>query len=489
MDVRTLLVTPFPPTRDGLATYASQLYATWTGEGRSVEVLSPEPSAARFNADMKTTAGMVRAIRLARRFDRVVVQFHPETFFYGMDPLHFLQGWVGLMAFFGLAPNVEVVVHETPQKAAGRLDALRARLWGVLWRRPATVSVHTEAERKAMADEYSLDPEKLSVIDHGAGFTRHSQASRSEARASLGVEAGSFLFLCAGFIQPHKGFDRAARALGCIEGADLRLAIVGEMRVWTPEHQAYLDLLRGLAEADPRVTLHDGYVSDETFDRWIIASDVVVLPYRHIWSSGVAERAALYGRPVIATNVGGLAEQVSSSSRVVSDREELIRAMAEAGGAVVSGADGASEAPRRRRTGAAGRSGSSRGDLQRLVAERARVLHEWYDPLERSERPILDVPVSDPLEGPLALPGGQRGVSPKAIAQRVVSRLIDWRVVPIALYVNAMREQLLAGATSDPERPGASEDAEDRSASGAPVRKTSKQLGRRRPSSGSTPRS
>jgi hypothetical protein len=155
----------------------------------------------------------------------------------------------------------------------------------------------------------------------------------------------------------------------------------------------------------------------------------------------------------------------------------------------VSGADGASEAPRRRRTGAAGRSGSSRGDLQRLVAERARVLHEWYDPLERSERPILDVPVSDPLEGPLALPGGQRGVGPKAIAQRVVSRLIDWRVVPIALYVNAMREQLLAGATSDPERPGASEDAEDRSASGAPVRKTSKQPGRRRPSSGSTPRS
>ncbi len=513
--MRTLLVSPFPPTRDGLATYASQLYATWTREGRSVEVLSPEPSAARFNAELKTPAGILRTLRLARRFDQMVVQFHPETFFYGMDLLHFLQGWVGLMALFTFAPHVEVVVHETPHKGAGRLDGLRSVLWGVLWRRPETVSVHTEAERKAMADEYSLDPESLTVIDHGAGFTRHSNATRSEARASLGVEPDEFLFLCAGFIQPHKGFDRAARALGCLKGDDLRLAIVGEMRVWTPEHQAYLDLLRKLAESDPRVTLHDGYVSDETFDRWIIASDVVVLPYRHIWSSGVAERADLYGRPVIATDVGGLAEQVSSSSRVVSDREELIRAMAQVCGAVVDSVDVASDSVPRGRTRAAGSSGASRADLQRLVSERAAVLHEWYDPLERSERPILGVAVSDPLDGPLALPAGRGGMGPKAVAQRVVSRLIDWRVVPIALYVNAMREQLLGDPSLKSELPGvptgadtsprtssrrrtegfpdalsteeATSEAGNGTDAGVPFRKTSKQPGRRRPSSGSTP--
>ena len=48
------------------------------------------------------------------------------------------------------------------------------------------------------------------------------------------------------------------------------------------------------------------------FDRWIVAADTVVLPYRHIWSSSVAERAALFGRPVIATRVGGLADQVGA---------------------------------------------------------------------------------------------------------------------------------------------------------------------------------
>src|SRR5439155_159192 len=73
--------------------------------------------------------------------------------------------------------------------------------------------------------------------------------------------------------------------------------------------------------------IHERYVSDEEFDRWIVAADVVVLPYRHIWSSGVMERAALYDRPVIATRVGGLEAQARPGTMIVDDDEELARAM------------------------------------------------------------------------------------------------------------------------------------------------------------------
>ena len=69
--------------------------------------------------------------------------------------------------------------------------------------------------------------------------------------------------------------------------------------------------------------------SDDAFDRWIVAADTVVLPYRHIWSSSVAERAALYGRPVIATRVGGLADQLGGvvGATLVADNAELASAM------------------------------------------------------------------------------------------------------------------------------------------------------------------
>lgn len=44
--------------------------------------------------------------------------------------------------------------------------------------------------------------------------------------------------------------------------------------------------LRALVAATPGAMLREGYLSDETFDVWLVAADLVVLPYRHIWSSG-----------------------------------------------------------------------------------------------------------------------------------------------------------------------------------------------------------
>jgi SAM-dependent methyltransferase len=69
--------------------------------------------------------------------------------------------------------------------------------------------------------------------------------------------------------------------------------------------------------------------SDEEFDRWIVASDAVLLPYREIWSSGVLERARILDRRVIAAPAGGLVEQVRPDDMIVSDDVELANAIAE----------------------------------------------------------------------------------------------------------------------------------------------------------------
>ena len=49
-------------------------------------------------------------------------------------------------------------------------------------------------------------------------------------------------------------------------------------------------MLRGLARQTPGAELREGYLGDEDFDRWVVASDALVLPYRAGWSSNVMER-------------------------------------------------------------------------------------------------------------------------------------------------------------------------------------------------------
>ena len=433
--MRILFVSPYPPARDGLANYASQVVADLRASGATVDVLSPQPSAAAFSADLRTGAGLLRIARLGRGYDRVILQFNPEIFFHGMEPVRFLRGWLGLRALLETCTNIEVVAHETPYRDDGRAGTARMRLWKSLWRKPAKILVHTETERQLMQEVFDVPAARLEILDHGASFRRRTAASRAEARQSLGIDDRAFTFLCAGFLQPHKGFDRAAAAMRAFEDKHLRLDIVGEVRVWTREHKEYVDLLRMQAESDKRVHVHEGYVSDEEFDRWIVASDVVVLPYREIWSSGVAERAALYERPVIVTDVGGLADQVEPPSRVVHDEAGLVTAMSEMAGVGAS----ATVEPLGAESDAA--------SIQRRLEERAEALRRWYNPLgeagSRKDRPEVRV-----REEPLALPRVPSGLDPKAVALRVVRRLTRWQLEPVVRYVNALRDQVVGTDTA-----------------------------------------
>ena len=196
-----------------------------------------------------------------------------------------------------------------------------------MWQSVDHISVHTEVERELLASAYGLSVDRITVVDPGASFERRTELTQDEARARLGLAPDGFIFLSIGFLQPHKGFDRAVRAFGDLGERGCRLEIVGSLRVDAPEYVVYLEDLRELVDETNGVTLHEEYVSDSEFDIWIVAADALVLPYRLIWSSSVCERASLYQRPLIASRVGGLEDQTPSDAIMVDSDRDLAEAM------------------------------------------------------------------------------------------------------------------------------------------------------------------
>jgi glycosyltransferase involved in cell wall biosynthesis len=166
---------------------------------------------------------------------------------------------------------------------------------------------------------------KAKLISHTDGVTVRGPSSRAEARRRLKIPLGDTVFVSAGFLQPHKGFERAIEAVRGIGSA--RLYLVGSVRDATTENLAYAASLRALAAGTPGVELVDRFVSDEEFDAWIAAADAVVLPYRRSWSSGALARAQAIGTPAVVTAVGGLPEQASERDVVVRNDEELAPAL------------------------------------------------------------------------------------------------------------------------------------------------------------------
>ncbi len=439
--MKILIVAPYPPARDGIGAYAVQQATALRAHGHHVEVLSPVPSAAHHHLELRGWRGPLALAKRVPRYDRVVVHFHLDLFYpVGASRREKVAITAGLSLAFAAARNVDLIIHEIDYNW-GRRRSLRL-LTARMLRSARRMLVHTETERRSLCAAFGLPTSSVTLIRHGSDFLRQTDLDRPAARRRLGVPADPFVFLAIGFVQPHKGFDRAIEAFDDLGSHNCLLYIVGSVRVEDPGYLTHVKELRALASGRPGVEVRIEYVSDERFDEWLVAADVILLPYRHIWSSGVLERARLYERTVIASSVGGLRDQGYGRLVSVADDAELARAVRQAAGRQpasesLSGAREAFEVP----------VGADRDTVALMVRERA----------GRHRRPGLSKePVGAPPAEVLPLlrlarldpPSLAAGSRSRRAAKRLVNRLLRWQTEPLRAQVNALRDATVEVAES-----------------------------------------
>ncbi len=129
---------------------------------------------------------------------------------------------------------------------------------------------------------------------------------KQEARRLLGIR-GSRVLLFFGYVRAYKGLHVLIRAIAALpREMDLHLMVVGE---FYDDEQKYRTLIRELGLED-RIMIVSDYVPNDMVGRYFSASDAVVLPYVSATQSGIAQIAYNFDKPVIATDVGGLAEVI-----------------------------------------------------------------------------------------------------------------------------------------------------------------------------------
>lgn len=109
--------------------------------------------------------------------------------------------------------------------------------------------------------------------------------------------------LMMGRMMAYKGLSLLAEALPTLASRDdWRLSVVGAGPAFAEGH----GLLAHMAQVD----VHEGWLTEAETDALIDAHDIVLAPYIEASQSGVVAQALARGRPVIATPVGALAEQI-----------------------------------------------------------------------------------------------------------------------------------------------------------------------------------
>ena len=123
-----------------------------------------------------------------------------------------------------------------------------------------------------------------------------------EAQCKMPRRAGLEL-LFFGLARPYKGLDVLLGAMRLLKGEDVFLTVAGE---WWMKN----DALRRELAACGNVEIVDRYIPFAETGDYFQRADVVVLPYRTVTGTGVVPLAYRYGKPVVATRVGGLPEVV-----------------------------------------------------------------------------------------------------------------------------------------------------------------------------------
>jgi D-inositol-3-phosphate glycosyltransferase len=167
------------------------------------------------------------------------------------------------------------------------------------------VVMSAAVERDARALGTSAPIER---IEHPTYDLFGSALPADEARRKLGLPPGDPVLLFFGFIRKYKGLDILLASMPAVVERlpDIRLVVAGES--YDAMDESFEFVRRHGLEQHVRFDL--AYISADAVPAYFGAADVVVQPYRSATQSGVAQIAFHFEKPLIVTDVGGLAEVV-----------------------------------------------------------------------------------------------------------------------------------------------------------------------------------
>jgi teichuronic acid biosynthesis glycosyltransferase TuaC len=179
--------------------------------------------------------------------------------------------------------------------------------------RRATFVVTKSEHLRQRAIEMGVSASKVRTIRNGCNPSVFHLGDRSAARAQLAIDDKAELVLFVGRLDTAKGIEELLEAFASLAGRrpNLRLAFVGD----GPGGGHLRSKAKHLA-LENRIILNGACSSQQVAD-WLAAANVLALPsYKEGYPNVVIE-ALSCGRPVIATNVGGILELVNEESGIL----------------------------------------------------------------------------------------------------------------------------------------------------------------------------
>ncbi len=172
------------------------------------------------------------------------------------------------------------------------------------------VDAFVTMSKEVLKDVQSLTSKPAIYSPHPVYDNYEQPIGKQEACAKLKLDPATKYLLFFGFIRDYKGLDILLKAMADerIRKAGIHLLVAGEY--YDKNVEANCNKIIEEDGLKDTVHLHTDFIPNNEVYIFFSAADVVVQPYRHATQSGITQVAYHFEKPMIVTNVGGLAEVV-----------------------------------------------------------------------------------------------------------------------------------------------------------------------------------
>lgn len=164
---------------------------------------------------------------------------------------------------------------------------------------------------KKVMDDLKLFSQKPAVqVVHPLYDNFGEMISKEEARKHLNINPLAKIILFFGFIRSYKGLDLLLDAMKILKEdsstTNIKLLIAGE---FYDDKKKYEEQIKQL-DISNQLILKTDFIPDSEVRYYLSAADFVIQPYKNATQSGVTPLAYHFNKPMLVTNVGGLADLV-----------------------------------------------------------------------------------------------------------------------------------------------------------------------------------
>ena len=240
--------------------------------------------------------------------------FHAR--FSGISIFHFHIFYTNILVLFNLLfvkilfGKVVLTVHDVSSFSNSSNSSIIEKL---IYKLTDRIITHNEFSKLEILNVNADSSSCISIVPHGS-YTPfiNIQYDKEKSKEQLDIPNNRRILLFFGMIKKVKGLEILLSAFkGVIKQyPDVLLVIAG--KPWENDFSAYQKIIdeNNLSEY---ILLHTKFIPQEDVEHYYCASDLVILPYKKIYQSGVLMMTLSYERPALVSDLPPLKEIISDN--------------------------------------------------------------------------------------------------------------------------------------------------------------------------------